>query len=60
MQKSKRFVIVGGLVMTNIELINAIISKVEKRAKINDEFESGSKGKPIWNYTILGLAMRFL
>lgn len=43
--------------MTNIELINAIISKVENRAKINDEFENNSKGKP--NYTMLGQAMRF-
>ena len=38
--------------MTNIELINAIISKVENRAKINDEFESSSKGKPMELYHV--------
>lgn len=38
--------------MTNIELMNAIISKVEKRAKINDEFESSSKGTPLELYYV--------
>ena len=38
--------------MTNIEFMNAIISKVEKRAKINDEFESSSKGKPMELYHV--------
>lgn len=38
--------------MTNIELMNAIISKVEKRAKINDEFESNTKGKPMELYHV--------
>ena len=52
MQKSKLFVIVGGSVMTNIELMNAIISKVENRAKINDEFESSSKGTSLELYYV--------
>lgn len=38
--------------MTNIELINAIISKVENRAKINDEFEDSSKGTPMELYHV--------
>lgn len=32
--------------MTNIELMNAIISKVEKRAKINDDIESKYPNTP--------------
>ena len=38
--------------MTNIELINAIISKVENRAKINDEFESSSWETPMYLYHV--------
>lgn len=38
--------------MTNIELINAIISKVENRAKINDEFEDNSWGTPMYLYHV--------